>query len=277
MIGRMGASLGDLRTILQLRRDGLLPARFSVAEIGAQQLSNEVLRDPDIMRAYAEAFGVEPRTFGNAPQKSRAPGVEHLPADAPFTKPFWEWLGCRYVAVDFDASPHVLRLDLNFDDVPQEHRGRYDLVTNFGTTEHVANQIQAMKVIHDLTRPGGIMLHTVPTQGYSAHAMINYTPKFFWALSRSCRYDIRDMRLNFDAEDVPLDPDVLAFVTRHDRSRAPHLAKHRLVDTCLHVIIEKLEDIPFVPPIEVPAGVTDDPAIRQRYWTVLGGDPPRQD
>src|SRR5262249_56362556 len=64
MIGRMGASLGDLRTILQLRRDGLLPARFSVAEIGAQQLSNEVLRDPHIMRAYAEAFGVEPRTFG---------------------------------------------------------------------------------------------------------------------------------------------------------------------------------------------------------------------
>jgi hypothetical protein len=35
--------------------------------------------------------------------------------------------------------------------VPPEHKRKYHLVTNFGTTEHVANQIPAMKIIHDLT------------------------------------------------------------------------------------------------------------------------------
>jgi hypothetical protein len=55
----------------------------------------------------------------------------------PFAKDFWDWLGCPYVAIDYDRSPHIIPLDLNFDNVPAEHKGRHQLVTNFGTTEHV--------------------------------------------------------------------------------------------------------------------------------------------
>ena len=83
------------------------------------------------------------------------------------------------------------------------------------------------------------------------------------------------MRMQFDAEDVPLHPDMLEFVTRNEPERAPLLARHRVVDTTLAVVIEKREAIPFVPPIEVHgAGVAEDPVIRARYWTVLSGDPP---
>lgn len=263
----MGTSLVDLQTILQLRRAGKLHNNFSIAEIGAQQLTAEVLRDPDIMPAYAESFGVDLRSFGGrAPAKSDEPGVERQWADAPYAKDFWEWLGCRYVAIDYDASPHIIQLDLNFDDVPSEHRGKYDLVTNFGTTEHVVNQLQAMKIIHDLTAAGGLMIHTVPTQGNADHAMFNYNPKFFFRLSRSCRYDIQDMRFVFAAENVPLPSNIVEFVTRSEPERKAALNAHRVADTYLVLVMRKLENIPFVPPIEIHGSVTD-PRIRARYWT----------
>ena len=269
----MGASIVDLRTILRLREANLLPNRFSVAEIGAQQISNDVLRDHDVMRAYAEAFDVPLRDFGNAPPRGdNTPGVEHLPADAPFTKDFWEWVGCPYMAIDFDTSPHIIPLDLNFDDVPAEHKGKYQLVTNFGTTEHVANQIQAMKIIHDLTAPGGLMMHTVPTRGYANHGLISYHPRFFWRLSKSCRYHIYEMRpIDSSSEAVPLPANVAEPVTHYGPDREPHPGP----DSCLLVVMQKREDIPFVPPIDIHAGVVDDPRIRSRYWTVLGSEMPK--
>jgi hypothetical protein len=77
-------------------------------------------------------------------------------------------------------------LDLNFDGngIPTEHKGKYSLVTNFGTTEHVTNQLNAFKVIHDLTMPNGVMIHEVPAQGMFNHGLVNYNPKFFWVVEQ---------------------------------------------------------------------------------------------
>jgi hypothetical protein len=267
----MGVSLVDLQTILRLRKAGLLRNKFSVAEIGAQQLTAEVLRDPDVMPAYAETFGVELRGFGRGgpPPKSDEPGVERQWPDAPYAKEFWDWLGCPYVAIDYDTSPHIIQLDLNFDDVPLEHKGKYDLVTNYGTTEHVVNQMQAMKIMHDLTAVGGLMIHTVPTQGNTDHAMFN-NPMFFFRLSGSCRYHIHEMRSVVAAENVPLPSNIVEFVTRSEPEKEAALSAHRVSDTYLVLVMQKLENIPFVPPIEIHGEVTD-PRIRSRYWTVFDG------
>lgn len=261
----MGVSLLDLRTILRIRNDGLLPDRFAIAEIGAQQFSSEVLHDPDIMAAYAAAFGVAPL----GAEALSADGSRAEAGNAPYSKAFWDWLGCPYMAVDYDGSSHCIQLDLNFDDAPAAHHGRYQLVTNLGTTEHVANQLQAMKVIHELTAHRGIMIHTVPAQGNADHAMFNYNPKFFWALSRSCRYHIHQMRLVALEDDVPLRYNVLDFLIDHDRANAEWLRRYRVTDCYLHVVMEKRENIPYVPPIEVHAGVASDSRLKARYWTVF--------
>jgi hypothetical protein len=39
----MGVGSYDLEVILKLRRNGILPGKFSIAEIGAQQLGDSVL------------------------------------------------------------------------------------------------------------------------------------------------------------------------------------------------------------------------------------------
>jgi hypothetical protein len=272
----MGVGAFDLEVILKLRRNGILPGKFSVAEIGAQQLGDGVLRDSDLLQAYAEAFDVPYRDFGRASSQTRPSAIELLRPDAPFTKDFWEWLGCAYMAADVDTAPHTIRLDLNFDDVPARHKGKYQLVTNFGTTEHVANQNQAMKIMHDLAAVGGVMVHNVPMQGYSNHGMFNYNPKFFWLLSRSCRYRFLDMRVTWDVVSTPISSDIADEVAKYDPANAEQIRRQRAVDAGLIVVLQKIEDIPFVPPIDTSsAEIVADETARARYWTVFGGAKPQ--
>lgn len=47
--------------------------------------------------------------------------------------------------------------------------GQFDLVTDFGTGEHVFNQWQVWKTVHLLTKKGGYIAFDRPTQGYVGH------------------------------------------------------------------------------------------------------------
>ena len=46
----------------------------------------------------------------------------------------------KYHAFDVCPAPKTELLDLNFDSLPERHREHYDVVMNFGTTEHIFNQ-----------------------------------------------------------------------------------------------------------------------------------------
>jgi hypothetical protein len=143
-VARMAVGLDDLETILKLRRTGILPPKFSIAEIGAQQLGNNVLRDPDIMPAYAEAFGVPLRYFGPPPARRanlfgfrRFSQVEILADNAPSTTEFWNWLGCPHWAVDIvfqrhEDIPFVPPIDAHAGGVVDDQRIRSRYWTVFG-------------------------------------------------------------------------------------------------------------------------------------------------
>jgi hypothetical protein len=272
----MGVAHADLVAVLKLRQKGELPKRFAVADIGAQQLSNSVTADQRLLTALAKAFEVEERRYIDVVSKSSLSGAEHLPETAPSAKELWEWLGCEYTAIDIDTSPHVVPLDLNFDNVPRHYRGQFALVMNLGTTEHIANQLQAMKVIHDLTKLHGIMIHNVPMQGYTNHGMINYNPKFFWMLARSCRYRWLDIRLSISQKSAQISPDIISELRRYDEAGADAATSLRTTDTSLSLTLQKNDDISFVAPIDMHVGgVVEDARIRERYWTVFNQPPGR--
>ena len=63
-----------------------------------------------------------------------------------------------------------------------------DLIINTGTTEHVANQGNAFRVIHDLSAVGGLMYHEVPAGSWD-HGLINYGPRFFQCLQQQNDYE----------------------------------------------------------------------------------------
>src|ERR1700726_1847832 len=133
----MAIGLGDVWLLQRLKAQGFLPTPLAVAEIGAQQVNETVLENRADLAALGKPFGV--RTPPPALAVAKSDGRHRL-ASAPMSCEIWQWLGVEYLAIDIDGSPGALALDLNCDAVPSKARSKYGLVTNFGTTEHVANQ-----------------------------------------------------------------------------------------------------------------------------------------
>jgi hypothetical protein len=269
----MGLGTEAINILIELRNAGHIGGSGAVMELGAQQLSNVFLESNEQLRELADLFGVT--TPHNLPDPIATHFVHgqmrHLAASAPRAEQFWRWIGFEYSAIDIDGSPSSVPLDLNYDGVPEAEIGKYQIVTNFGTTEHVANQLNAFKVIHDLTALGGVMIHQVPAQGMMNHGLVNYTHKFFWMLARSNGYQLLKSRFGSSELAYAL-PDNI----RENDSAAqtdPRLETYRTIDCALFVVLKKVYDIAYVAPLDVATGTeTDNEALRERYWTVFEPD-----
>jgi SAM-dependent methyltransferase len=268
----MALSVLSLELLTRLRKSGALAEPTSVVEIGAQQLGNDFLRARDRMENLGQLFGVTAKLDLPAPQETYIVegGSEHLPESAPLARPFWEWLGFEYASVDIDGSPNSIPLDLNFDSIPEWAKGKFGLVTNFGTTEHVTNQLNAFKVIHDLTAHNGLIIHALPAQGYVNHGLVNYNPKFFWMLARS--NDYRWIYFDYIGREIFADfpQNLMEAIMPHAPDIAERQSRYKLAEGALVVIFQKTRDIEFVPPLDVATGTkTANKALIERYWTVL--------
>src|SRR5262245_12022086 len=94
----------------------------------------------------------------------------------------------QYRCVDLYPGQFTIEADLNTFVVPQEHRGAFDLVANLGSTEHIFDQVNVFRCIHDFAKVGAIFWHSVPTIGYYNHSLYNYHPLFFVFLARANDY-----------------------------------------------------------------------------------------
>ena len=99
--------------------------------------------------------------------------------------------GMEYIAYDIFPGERTRIFDLNFESAPAEHVGRFSCVLNYGTTEHVFNQYNSFKVIHDVTEVGGYMVHQVPTVGYINHGYWTYNPKTLLEMAAANRYEVK--------------------------------------------------------------------------------------
>lgn len=197
-------------------------------------------------------------------------GLEHLSQDAPYARSFWEWIGYHYTLIDIDGSPGSISLDLNCDSVPYEHWKRYEMVTNLGTTEHIANQENAFRAIHDLTMPNGLMIHQLPAQDMLNHGLANYNPKFFWMLARSNGYAVVHFDFCVDPARYAVPENILSFTEGYVASIRTSLKDFKVQDCGLTIVLRKVYDIDFVPPIDIPTGTqTTNKRLARRYWTVF--------
>jgi SAM-dependent methyltransferase len=267
----MGLAAGTIELLIRLRQGGFMPTSGTVIEIGAQQLSNAFLRARDRLELLGQLFGATTKLDLPVPEATTiVGGVEPLSESAPLARQFWEWLGFRYDSIDINGSPNSIPLDLNYDVLPDWARKKFDVVTNFGTTEHIANQLNAFKIIHDLTAPGGIMIHAVPAQGLVNHGLLKYNPKWFWMLARSNDYRWLDFDYSSRGQIADLPANVVEAIVPHRPDIAERKAQYKVVDGGLRATFQKVRDIEFIPPLDVNTGTrTTNAAMIERYWTVF--------
>jgi hypothetical protein len=267
----MGIGKSDLELLISLRRQKQIPINPYIIELGAQQLANSFLCATDLIRKAETEFGSTQSYNFSAPFVSAPSDAESalFASAAPFARDFWLALGFQYTAIDIDGSPGSVALDLNYDQVPQNLKGKYGLVTNLGTTEHVCNQMNAFNVIHDLAAPGGVMIHHLPAGGMLNHGLVNYNPKFFWYLARSNDYEWLYMRYH-GGEPYPIASNIIDFTEPYAPQSSKELQGRKISDYAIAVALRKKLDIPFVPPIDVNTGTqSNDEKFNRRYWTVL--------
>lgn len=99
----------------------------------------------------------------------------------------------KYVSLDVVSARHADLFDLNVHALAAKHRNTFDTVFNFGTTEHLMNQFNAFRVMHDACKPGGWMFHQVPSTGYINHGYFSYNALMFQELAAANEYEIGDL------------------------------------------------------------------------------------
>jgi SAM-dependent methyltransferase len=193
----MGVNLEYVATLLDLKARGALPPGGSAVDLGAQDISAA----PDAVSALLVRNGV--------PAPPRVDTAAQLYAALGFT---------RYVCIDSNGLHDALVFDLN-SDITQRYgfNETFDLVSNLGTFEHCFNQAEAFGNAHRLCRPGGIMIHCLPTQGLVNHGFYNYHPRFVADLSAANRYAIEDLFFTEDFTPTRHPYSVEAFQRRDDR------------------------------------------------------------
>lgn len=170
----------------KLKKLGCIPPQPSILELGEASwygdMSTEVLSDDIESLVHDKELREELHQrmvdilCGNSPYK-----IWHLAKV--FYKVFLDYR--KITAIDFHGTPAALKMDLNH---PVALAERFDVLMNTGTAEHVFNVFQFFKTSHDVTRPGGLMIHIMPFRGWLEHGFYSFNPTFYWDLASANGY-----------------------------------------------------------------------------------------
>jgi len=151
-------------------------------EIGTQDLSipYELLDDIVRRRAGIDSEPVLREMYAN---NAFQPGAQEK---------FYRLLGvASYASIDLHDSRADIRHDMN---LPLNVERQFDVITNFGTAEHIFNVFQFFDNVHRLLKAGGTALHVLPACGDVNHGFYNFHLIFFHRLAKANNYDILDYR-----------------------------------------------------------------------------------
>jgi hypothetical protein len=158
----------------------------------------------------------------------------------------------EYNSVDVCPGLKTEILDLNFDKIPDHMRGYYDVVFNFGTTEHIFNQWNCFEFMHDALKVGGVMYHQLPASGYLDHGYYCYTPLFFREMAQANQYAIENLSVTPAGESKVDSVGVQGRAGNTLLSPAGPLGQdNRIPSLNVHVILRKTLNAPFRVSLEI--------------------------
>ena len=171
----MGLSKPALR--LLAREHVRKPFRGPILTLGRQN----VYATPDQVRTLLEEEGVAPAAIVAADElATRIPSQ----AGSGYISDvgYFRLLGIddEVRALDYSAFEHAdIVHDLNTP-TPGELHGRFDLVLDSGTIEHVFDVRQTLANIVHLLKPGGRVIHISPANNFVNHGFYQFSPTLFF-------------------------------------------------------------------------------------------------
>jgi hypothetical protein len=271
----MGISFG---AIAKMKGRGLFGSgNIAVLDVGASNLysasSREVLKF--LVDHGQEVTSPEMTSFAERMEVGSRYDSTSGGSNGAFVGELFEKAGFRYTSIDIADGYRTKILDLNHQHAPKEFIGAFDLVLNFGTTEHLLNQYNAFKVIHDSTRVGGYIVHSLPCAGYSNHGYFTYTPRCmfdiagyneyeliaFWFEGPSGNNDLYSPVRDYSSYFPSLEETLTTYADTDDGKRIAELA---IPDVGLVVVYRKVKGREFLGALErstsvgrVPSAVTE--------------------
>jgi len=104
--------------------------------------------------------------------------------------------GIRHVSVDWNGKDGALPLDLR---KPLD-LGLFDMCTNFGTTEHISEQYQPWKSLHDHCAVDGVVVCATPIPGdWCWHGNHYPTEEFYIQFAERNGYEVEILKVGQEA------------------------------------------------------------------------------
>jgi hypothetical protein len=141
-------------------------------------------------------FGAQRLVLKTYPKKSEYQDYDN-------SKKYFKSLGIVHVSFDTNGKWDSLKVDLS--KIHSDWQGHFDIVTDYGTSEHVrGGQYQVFANIHNFVRVGGVMCHGNPMigrmqMGHPAHDSVYYHPDFYSKLANLNGYEVIDIEIMRDA------------------------------------------------------------------------------
>jgi hypothetical protein len=249
----MGIGAKNLSRVLDLCKAGRLQPGSSIMELGAQEIYCQGMTD--FLKEFV-AYFVAHRAEGWNATAQTDDQIARI-ANRGFASTLFKACGFEYRALDIFDGEGVLLFDLNLHTIPPELEGRFDLVTNFGTTEHVINQYLSMKTMHELTKPGGVIYHDLPMGGYHNHGYFSYNPMLFEHLAQANDYKVLFRWYSINDKPTPAP----------ESMRQSGYSQSGWLDQGIEYVLQKNSAAEFRMPLETGTSLGVNPAV----WA--GSDP----
>tara|TARA_B100000700_G_C14872554_1_gene774106 strand:+ start:87 stop:1028 length:942 start_codon:yes stop_codon:yes gene_type:complete len=176
----MGLSLANIQNILELKNLGYFKNSNSVIEIGSQELHINML---DLKELF-EIAGLDKNLIDTFPNVKNWPFSPRCSS-----KHLYKALGINnYESIDINGEHEALVHDLNKPFEDKSKFNKFDIVTDFGSCEHVFNIAECYKTMHKLTKPGGYLIIAQAT--IKGNGFFTFDESFYEGIAAANGYKI---------------------------------------------------------------------------------------
>ena len=165
------------------------PFSGSVATLGRQH----VYFTYDMLAARAAQAGVRLTSAEITPHREPALAKQGFISDDSLFAALGFSESVRIDVSDYEAVEEVF--DLNADETPAHLIGRFDVLLDTGTLEHVFHIPNALKHLYRLVKPGGRIIHNTPASNHLDHGFWMFSPTVFQDYYAANGFEINAIKL----------------------------------------------------------------------------------